>query len=385
MLICAVFSACSKSSGPGNPPPPGPPNNSTGADVYVAGYEVSNTSNNTQRQVAKVWKNGAGTSLTDDNGYANAFGIAVKGSDVYVAGFQAAINNGTLANYTATIWKNGVATSLTDGKLLAEAHAVAVQGNDVYVAGYEVVQYDVLEFNGTSYVTVKRSNRVARLWKNGAVMPLELADPQKTESVANGIAVQGNDVYVVGYIKGLYSNVGYYGAVAQVWKNGSAMQSLSDKKKNDNANAIAFNNGDMYVAGTENVQEGNPSGTRQARLWKNGTGIPLDGASDIIRSSEAFGVTTYNNDVYTAGMSGTSTMVNAWKNGSALTLTTDPQSTQARTAYGVAVQNGDVYVAGFESNVQGKYVAKIWKNGASTSLTDGTKLAEAHAIAVVGK
>jgi hypothetical protein len=45
-----------------------------GTDVYVAGYERSNTG----RAIAVYWKNGAKTQLTNGTNYAGAYSIFVK-------------------------------------------------------------------------------------------------------------------------------------------------------------------------------------------------------------------------------------------------------------------------------------------------------------------
>ncbi len=42
----------------------------------------------------------------------------------------------------------------------------------------------------------------------------------------------------------------------------------------------------------------------------------------------------------------------------------------------------DVYIAGYESNGT-KNVAKVWKNGVATSLTDGTKDSSGNALLVI--
>lgn len=52
----------------------------------------------------------------------------------------------------AKYWKNGTVTSLTDGTRYAEANAIQIIGNDVYVAGYE---------EDSNY------NSDAKYWKNG--------------------------------------------------------------------------------------------------------------------------------------------------------------------------------------------------------------------------
>ena len=69
---------------------------------------------------------------------------------------------------------------------------------DVYVAGF------VFDNNGT----------IPAYWKNGRLVLIDSSDYLPT--VANSIAVSGNDVYVAGYFDGLQSgqHIGKY------WKNG---------------------------------------------------------------------------------------------------------------------------------------------------------------------
>jgi hypothetical protein len=86
-------------------------------DVYAAGYE-----SNGSKTVAKVWKNGAATSLTDGTKAADAKAMYVSGSDVYVAGNE--VNSS--GNAVAKVWKNGVATSLTDGTYTARVRSLFV-------------------------------------------------------------------------------------------------------------------------------------------------------------------------------------------------------------------------------------------------------------------
>ncbi len=88
--------------------------------MHVVGYEL-----NGGIRVAKYWKNGIGTDLTDGTDHAEAFSVFVSGPDVYVAGYDSG---------SAVCWKNGIATILSDG---ACALLVFVSGSDVYVAGWE--------------------------------------------------------------------------------------------------------------------------------------------------------------------------------------------------------------------------------------------------------
>ncbi|MBA3673788.1 MAG: hypothetical protein H0W75_02340 [Chitinophagaceae bacterium] len=69
----------------------------------MAGIEVIGNT-----KVAKIWKNGVATSLSDGTKDASAYSVFVSGSDVYVAGKEEA---GSIT--IAKLWKNGVATSLS--------------------------------------------------------------------------------------------------------------------------------------------------------------------------------------------------------------------------------------------------------------------------------
>ena len=86
---------------------------STG-DVYIAGFE-----NNGTKDVAKIWKNGVVTALTDGTNDAAAISVFVLGTDVYVSGWE---SNGT--KKIAKIWKNGIATVLTNGTNDAQANSI---------------------------------------------------------------------------------------------------------------------------------------------------------------------------------------------------------------------------------------------------------------------
>ncbi len=70
------------------------------------------------------------------------------------------------------------------------------------------------------------------------------------------------------------------------------------------------------------------------------------------------------------------TVAKYWKNGTVVSLT---DGTKLAEAHSVLVVGNDVYVAGHEN-----FVAKYWKNGNAVSLTDGTESAEANSILISG-
>jgi len=194
----------------------------SGSDVYVAGFEVEAIDDKTNTQpIAKYWKNGVPTALTDGITSSLARSIYVSGSDVYVAG-----NYGGIAR----LWKNGVATDLG----IATANAVFVSGNDVYVAGYAV------GVNG-SY---------ACYWKNGQIVNLPLSNYRTAG--ANSIYVLGNDVYVAGY-------VGTNQLDACYWKNGV----ITKLDGGTNLSAISSSTINIFVVGNS------PAGINNASLQEN--------------------------------------------------------------------------------------------------------------------
>ncbi|RYG15828.1 MAG: hypothetical protein EOO07_14545 [Chitinophagaceae bacterium] len=88
-----------------------------GTDVYACGYEI-----NGGKSIAKLWKNGVATNLSDGTKDEVCKKVFAIDNDVYIAGYD---NNGTTSK--AKIWKNGVASVLTDATKYAELNAVFVK------------------------------------------------------------------------------------------------------------------------------------------------------------------------------------------------------------------------------------------------------------------
>ena len=121
----------------------------SGTDVYACGNENTDATHGS-KYVAKLWRNGTGTSLSVNNGVGRS--VYVSGSDVYVAGYE----ENAAHKMVAKVWKNGVATTLSDGTYDVFAQSVFVHGSDVYVAGSAQI--------GAQYYS--------RVWKNGALTSL---------------------------------------------------------------------------------------------------------------------------------------------------------------------------------------------------------------------
>jgi hypothetical protein len=209
-------------------------------DVHVAGYESNGTN-----WVAKYWKNGAPVVLTGGAGSAEARGVFISGQDVHVAGYET-IGGVSVAKY----WKNSVETALTDGVHQAFAQSLVVSGDDVYVVGGE--QND-------------QGAGVVKYWKNGVGVSL-------TDGTQNGeatsIVVSGSNVYVAGLVDGK----------AAYWKNG--VRGTLDDYAHPSitctfGTSIALDGNDVYVLGQLS--------TMSSVLWKNGHIIkPFDGSRYLL-------------------------------------------------------------------------------------------------------
>jgi hypothetical protein len=178
-----------------------------GSDVYVAGND---------QWKAVYWKNGLEINLTSDTLSSNATGIAVIGSDVYLCGYHF----DPPSNYSrAFCMKNGVELSLQNDSD-TYASGLFIDGNDVYVCGAftnetsiqqscywkngqlvkltkdEIYAYatGIFVSNGIAFVCGNISNSAAYWVSSQEILP----DPNYKNSYASAIAVDGNNVYVIG-------------------------------------------------------------------------------------------------------------------------------------------------------------------------------------------
>ena len=315
------------------------PSNTSGVNVYTAGYINPLRGN----AVAAYWKNGVSVKLTDSIAIvAGASGIAVQGNDVYVSGTTG------FENPIATYWKNGIATQLLAVQspvsiqnidaLTSTASGIAVQGNNVYVVGWS-------------------TPTVASLWINGVLT--KLASDLYT-SEANAITLLGSDVYVAGFVNAK----GY--SVATYWKNGMPTQVLSNTLTISVANAIVVNGSDVYLAGYTY----NGYGKTVATYWKNGIAVNLEPTNSPNINSSANGIYVQGNDVYVAGDSADEAIY--WKNGIQTALT-------GEHANAVILQGNNVYLAGssFNASMNG---AAVWINGIPQIYGPPTSVAKAIAI-----
>lgn len=297
----------------------------TTPDVYVAGYEHTNTN-----KTAKYWKNGTVVDLMSNNNGIVATSIAASGGDVHVVGWDGDSSLSAQGKY----WKNGVLQTFSGLYSPSFLSKVLLSGSDVYVAGS----------GGDT------GGHYAMYWKNGAPVNLD----NSLGGWARDMAIVNGDVYVTGNASAGPGEL----AVAMYWKNGASVQ-LSSGTEQQYPNGIAVSGSDVHVVGTMNGIS-----RTIAKYWKNGVETIL---SPSAYHSSAEDIAVLGNDVYIVGRTGDNLgnfVAKVWKNGVETTL---PGGVGAS---GITIVGNDIYVSGTGLNgVNG--IAKYWKNGVPVNLING--------------
>lgn len=329
-----------------------------GPDVYVAGYENEGDYGNTP--IAAFWKDGIRSLLTGPDSWSIAYGMAMADTNVYISGIVSA------SFLQALYWQNGAIFRLLEGTTMSYGSAMAVSGGNTYVAGF--IQDEANE--GPPY---------AVYWKNG--VPDTLAGGQVAYCQATAITLAGSDVYVGGFLTTRYDSIFTISAV--YWKNGQ-MVTLPPVHiaNNDHATGIAVNGSDVYVVGYESGYEG------VAVLWKNGVATPLSNGK---YGSVATSICVIGSDTYIGGYEVNEAgfqVAKYWKNGVAVSLT---DGTRNAAVNAITVAGGNVYAAGYESSMSNVvlsgdpdygFVAKYWENDVAVQLGNGFVASQANAICI---
>jgi hypothetical protein len=332
-----------------------------GPDIYVAGYETLHTDFDQYFKVAKVWKNGVATALTNptgtnDIGDAVANSVFVSGKDVYVAGWIFDKDN-----FYATLWKNGVATRLS--QKTSYAQSVFVVGEDVYVAGYD-------------YPSSGVENAV--VWKNGSRIQLSNNVSNAVDLYGLSIFMDGSSMYVAGGDD--------YNAITWVYGAESAIT-----KTFGFASQIIKSGDDVYIAGeagTPYVGQGDASSNHipQATIWKGNSSAQTTKLKGVEGGAScAYSVAILADSVYAAGFEYQYTDAKPhyaaiyWKNGKPALLSANPSG-----ASYISISGKDIYIAGYDTDgknyntITGKVT--VWKNGVPTYYTDGSTDARANSM-----
>ncbi|HEY4967558.1 MAG TPA: hypothetical protein VII28_14230 [Puia sp.] len=274
---------------------------------------------------AVYWKNGAPVFLSERG---KAYSIFVNGSDIYVCGSIEKDNNSFGTNWVrveslASYWKNGKVVYL-ENQAWSEATGMAIQGDDIYIVGF------IAESDSVWHPVY---------WKNGV---LNYLSPESKGS-ATGIAVSGQQVYISGNTYGNSSDS------AIVWENGKKVFFGEIGPMN----AVGYNGTDMFATG---YLYGVPMywvGNKKVELYNNG--IP-----DAIAFS---GTDVYFGGTVRPGLDDNYAAI--WKNDS-LTILTD-QYTNSNVS-GIAVAGKDVYAVGYINDEFINFSPVYWKNGVMVKL-----------------
>ncbi len=341
VIFFLVFAACKKNKDVIAPAP-------VAADIYVAGPAALNLN----VAYGKIWKNGIGTTVTDSirNGY--VFSVTGNEADVYMCGAERNTSNIDVAK----LWKNGIVTNLSNGVQRAGAFTVAISGTDVYVGGYSTVATD-----GFTRAT---------LWKNGN--PTIIDGSFGSNAIINDIEIVGADVYCAGSADSTGTRV------ARLWKNGTVVP-LGNTINTTGQVSMAVSGTDVYVV--YNIRDAQiPGAIQEIYLWKNGASTRIS-APNVYGEANAIAVS--GSDVYIVGLeknASSADLAKVWKNGIASSLTNGQTYSEARSVF---VKGNDVFICG-KAYLNNSFIstAVVWKNGMATNLTDGTKDAFGYGIFV---
>ena len=177
---------------------------------------------------------------------------------------------------------------------------------------------------------------------------------------ANGIYVEGNDVYVAGIGRDSNDN-----NAAVYWKNGVKTQLEVNPFNNSQAQDICVHNGDVYVTGIDT--DGHPV------YWMNGVKTTLSTAISSRQSKHK--IKFVGNDMYINGdieIAQNTYRAVYWKNGVQTILPQSAAGVFLSISCGIDINNAnDVYVAGGVHGAQVGYPV-YWKNGVEIPVTGFT-------------
>jgi hypothetical protein len=249
---------------------------------------------------------------------------------------------------TAAYWKNDTLTVLGDSLSVSWATGIAVEGNDVYVVGGK---QPLANFQISQAV----------LWKNG--VPTILS-PDSTQCAATWIALNGSNVYIGGGSSASV-NFGVYYSEPFYWENGVPFK-LSEATTID---AITFNGNDVYFAGAAVTAPFGAQPAFNTAYWKNG-GAPVilgplvTAPPSGYYSSFATSIAVSGSNVYLA-MGSTIQQAIYWTNSNATRLS---PSIPVSFTNSIAVNGNNVYVAGEVQNSSYILQAAVWQNNALSIL-----------------
>lgn len=228
-----------------------------------------------------------------------------------------------------------IATSCKEDGSTPDTVDLFLEEYDVYISGYV-------------------DNRAA-YWKNGEITYLTDNITSSYTAESSSISASGSDVYIVGYTGDDRSPV--------YWKNGEA-NTISSLPLATVYSIKAYGS-DVYVAFMDRMNQSNQN---NAKLWKNGSLVPLNGL-DPVNFSSCTDVEVSGSDVHAIGLESVDNLVRSkyWLNGEQVELITGSPNYSLFTD--IAVEGNDVHIVGYQLDANNNSVYKHWKNGLETPLS----------------
>jgi hypothetical protein len=303
-ILVLLAGSCSKHSG--TPPA------QNDVDIFIGGsYYIQETPGHT----VAYWKNNEAPTILHTPLVMEGTGtwdLAELNGEILVTGWIQGV---------AHLWKNGEQIPLAGFNEESQARDIAIAGNDIYIAG----------------TIIDRTKSAPGYWKNGDFVQLtQYLAPHLDIGYCTGIAVEGNDVHIVGR----YSYYTLY------WKNGK-LDTLANNSTPE-PKAIKVVNGNVYITGS---LDGKPV------YWKNGEPVVVSAQGHVAD------IVIENENIHLAVNEGNN--VYYWKNGVSTLVGVGDASK-------LAVNGNDVYITGSYRSGSMATTAVYWKNGEQHRLTPDT-------------
>ncbi len=194
---------------------------------------------------------------------------------------------------------------------------------------------------------------VAAYWCNGEqTLMTDAAGDRAAATIANGIFVEGDDVYVAGYLslpggrtQGVYWERGRMSVIQPTDANAGSVH-LSD---------VCLKDGMLCLTGRDGVK-----GNTIAQYWLDYEPVPLSDEGLVSNTTQML---CEGDDLFVGGRNGSTP--GYWKNGLFVDLSHGGEGTYVNALFKAV---NDLYAAGQYTDVD-KYVPLYWKNGEAHPLT----------------